>query len=157
MDPEEFFGEGRTGSHDKTPPMLHGPVRLVGALGRPWLAAALLPGLAAAAEAPPEIAVQRLGREVQIDGRLEAQEWSGAARVDSFVQLEPRLEGLPLPPVVADQTNSSIRRRNVQASLVWRYRPPFGSFQLVFQRGTAAFGQPSSQGNTLFTKFSYVF
>jgi hypothetical protein len=55
------------------------------------------------------------------------------------------------------QTNSSIRRRNVQASLVWRYRPPFGSFQLVFQRGTAAFGQPSSQGNTLFTKLSYVF
>jgi len=54
------------------------------------------------------------------------------------------------------QTNSAIDRRNVQAVFVWRYRPPFGSLQVAYQRGTAGFGQRSSQGNTLFLKFSAV-
>jgi hypothetical protein len=55
------------------------------------------------------------------------------------------------------QTNSAIDRRNVQAVFVWRYRPPFGSVQLAYQRGTAAFGQRSEQGNTLFVKMTTVF
>lgn len=55
------------------------------------------------------------------------------------------------------QTNSAIDRRNAQAVFVWRYRPPFGTVQLAFERGTAAFGERSEQGNTLFVKFSYVF
>jgi len=55
------------------------------------------------------------------------------------------------------QTNSAIDRRNVQAVFVWRYRPPFGSVQVAYQRGTAAFGQPSTQGNTLFVKMTTVF
>jgi hypothetical protein len=55
------------------------------------------------------------------------------------------------------QTNSAIDRRNVQAVFVWRYRPPFGSIQVAYQRGTAAFGQPSEQGNTLFVKMTAVF
>ena len=55
------------------------------------------------------------------------------------------------------QTNSAIDRRNVQAVFVWRYRPPFGSVQVAYQRGTAAFGQPSDQGNTLFVKLTAVF
>jgi hypothetical protein len=55
------------------------------------------------------------------------------------------------------QTNSAIDRRNVQAVFVWRYRPPFGSVQVAYQRGTAAFGQPSDQGNTLFVKMTTVF
>lgn len=54
------------------------------------------------------------------------------------------------------QTNSAIDRRNVQAVFVWRYRPPFGSLQVAYQRGTAEFGQRSSQGNTLFLKISTV-
>lgn len=54
------------------------------------------------------------------------------------------------------QTNSAIDRRNVQAVFVWRYRPPFGSLQVAYQRGTAGFGQRSSQGNTLFLKISAV-
>ncbi len=54
------------------------------------------------------------------------------------------------------QTNSAIDRRNVQAVFVWRYRPPFGSFQIAYQRGTAAFGQRSGQGNTLFVKMTTV-
>jgi len=40
---------------------------------------------------------------------------------------------------------------------VWRYRPPFGTVQIAYERGTAAFGERSEQGNTLFLKLSYVF
>ena len=54
------------------------------------------------------------------------------------------------------QTNTAIERKNVQATFVWRYKPPFGTIQLAYQRGTAAFGQRSEQGNTLFVKLSYV-
>jgi hypothetical protein len=55
------------------------------------------------------------------------------------------------------QTNTAIERRNLQAVFVWRYKPPFGSVQVAFQRGTAAFGQRSEQGNTLFIKLTGVF
>ena len=55
------------------------------------------------------------------------------------------------------QTNSVIDRRNLQAVFVYRYAPPFGTIQLAFQRGTAAFGQTSQQGNTLFLKVTRVF
>lgn len=55
------------------------------------------------------------------------------------------------------QTNSSIDRRNLQAVFVYRYKPPFGTIQVAFQRGTAAFGQRSEQGNTLFVKATTVF
>ena len=54
------------------------------------------------------------------------------------------------------QTNSAIDRRNLQAIFVWRYKPPFGTLQFAWQRGTAAFGERSSQPNTLFLKFAYV-
>lgn len=55
------------------------------------------------------------------------------------------------------QTNSAIDRKNLQAVFVWRYKPPFGTVQVAFQRGTAAFGERSAQPNTLFLKLSYVF
>lgn len=55
------------------------------------------------------------------------------------------------------QTNTSIDRRNLQAVFVWRYKPPFGTVQAAFQRGTAQFGQRSDQGNTLFLKLTGVF
>lgn len=55
------------------------------------------------------------------------------------------------------QTNSAIDRRNAQAVFVWRYLPPFGTLQLAYQRGTAAFGTRSAQGNTLFLKATAVF
>jgi hypothetical protein len=54
------------------------------------------------------------------------------------------------------QTNSAINRRNLQAVFVWRYLPPFGTVQVAYQRGTAAFGQRSAQGNTLFLKTTTV-
>jgi hypothetical protein len=55
------------------------------------------------------------------------------------------------------QTNSAIDRNNLQAVFVYRYLPPFGTLQLAYQRGTAAFGQRSTQGNTLFLKATTVF
>jgi hypothetical protein len=55
------------------------------------------------------------------------------------------------------QTNSAIDRRNIQAVFVYRYLPPFGTIQVAYQRGTAAFGQRSTQGDTLFLKATTVF
>lgn len=55
------------------------------------------------------------------------------------------------------QTNSVIDRKNLQAVFVYRYAPPFGTIQLAFQRGTAAFGQVSRQGNTVFLKATRLF
>jgi hypothetical protein len=54
------------------------------------------------------------------------------------------------------QTNSAIDRRNLQAVFVYRYLPPFGTIQVAYQRGTAAFGRRSEQGNTLFLKVTTV-
>jgi len=54
------------------------------------------------------------------------------------------------------KTNSIIDRKNIQAVFVYRYRPPFGTFQIAFQRGTAEFGERSDQGNTLFLKLTTV-
>ena len=54
------------------------------------------------------------------------------------------------------QTNSAIDRRNVQAVFVYRYRPPFGTMQVAYQRGTAEFGERSDQGHTLFLKLTAV-
>ena len=55
------------------------------------------------------------------------------------------------------QTNSAIDRKNTQVVFVYRYLPPFGTIQVAYQRGTAAFGQRSTQGDTLFLKATTVF
>jgi hypothetical protein len=55
------------------------------------------------------------------------------------------------------QTNSTIDRRNVQAVFVYRYKPPFGTIQLAYQRGTADLGERSAQEDTVFLKFTIVF
>jgi hypothetical protein len=55
------------------------------------------------------------------------------------------------------QSNSAIDKLNLQAVGVWRFKPPFGSVQLAFQRGTSEVGEESDQGNTIFTKLSWVF
>jgi hypothetical protein len=55
------------------------------------------------------------------------------------------------------QTNSVIDRKNLEAVFVWRYKPPFGSIQFAFQRGRAAWGERSQQGNTYFLKLAHVF
>jgi hypothetical protein len=109
--------------------------------------------------------------------------WTGAARykVTQALSAEYSLERLELDPDPRDQstwihviranqsftkdlflklffqTNSAIERNNVQAVFVWRYLPPFGTFQVAYQRGTAGFGERSTQGNTLFVKTTTVF
>ena len=55
------------------------------------------------------------------------------------------------------QENSAIDKQNIQALWVWRFSPPFGSLQLAYQRGTSIQGQQSQQGDTFFTKLSWVF
>ena len=55
------------------------------------------------------------------------------------------------------QTSSVINRKNIQSVFVYRNKPHFGTIQFAFQRGTAAFGEASEQGNTFFLKFAYVF
>jgi hypothetical protein len=55
------------------------------------------------------------------------------------------------------QTNSAIEKENIQVLAVWRFRPPFGSLQIAYQRGTSEIGKPSEQGDTVFTKLSWVF
>lgn len=55
------------------------------------------------------------------------------------------------------QTNSAIDKENIQALWVWRFKPPFGSLQLAYQTGTSEQGQISEQGDTFFTKLSWVF
>ena len=55
------------------------------------------------------------------------------------------------------QTNTAIDKLNVQAVFVWRFKPPFGSLQVAYQRGTSEVGEVSEQGDTLFTKLSWVF
>lgn len=55
------------------------------------------------------------------------------------------------------QTNTAIDKYNVQALLVYRYQPPFGTIQLAYQRGAGRFGEVGDQRHTLFLKISYVF
>jgi hypothetical protein len=55
------------------------------------------------------------------------------------------------------QSNTRIDKENVQALMVWRILPPFGSLQVAYQRGTSEFGEQSDQGDTLFTKLAWVF
>jgi hypothetical protein len=55
------------------------------------------------------------------------------------------------------QSNSAIDKDNIQILLVWRFKPPFGSLQVAYQRGTAPLGEASDQGNTLFSKLTWVF
>jgi hypothetical protein len=50
-----------------------------------------------------------------------------------------------------------VDKLNIQAVWVWRFKPPFGSVQVAYQRGTSEIGEVSTQGDTLFTKLSWVF
>ncbi len=76
--------------------------------------------------------------------------WIHVVRADQFFTRDLYLK-------LFFQTNSAIDRRNVQVVFVYRYRPPFGTFQLAYQRGTAEFGERSEQGNTFFLKVTAVF
>ncbi|UCE42759.1 MAG: carbohydrate binding family 9 domain-containing protein [Candidatus Aminicenantes bacterium] len=55
------------------------------------------------------------------------------------------------------QTNLAIDKRNIQIVFAYRFQPPFGLIQLVYQKGTGRFGEKGDQGHTLFFKIAYVF
>jgi hypothetical protein len=76
--------------------------------------------------------------------------WIHVIRADQFFTPDLYLK-------VFFQTNSTISKENFQAVFVYRYRPPFGTIQLAYQRGTGEFGERSEQGNTLFFKVTAVF
>jgi LmbE family N-acetylglucosaminyl deacetylase len=120
----------------------------------------------------------RFGRNFDSDFSL----WTAAAayKLTPQLSLEYELERLTLDPDPEDkstwihvvranqfftrdlylrlffQANTRIRREDVQAVFVYRYRPPFGTFQLAYQHGTAELGQPSEQGDALFLKLTVV-
>ena len=54
------------------------------------------------------------------------------------------------------QTHSAIAKHTIQAVFVYRFQPPFGTVQLVYQKGTARRGLAGDQGHTLFFKISAV-
>jgi hypothetical protein len=99
----------------------------------------------------PELSVEYELERLTLDPDPENEStWIHVARLNQFFTKDLFLR-------LFFQTNSSIDRRNVQAVFVWRYLPPFGTLQMAFQRGTAAFGTRSDQGNTLFLKATTVF
>ena len=94
-----------------------------------------------------EYSLERL--ELNPDPRRQST-WIHVLRADQFFTKDLFLR-------LFFQTNSAIDRNNLQALFVYRYLPPFGTIQVAYQRGTAAFGQRSTQGNTLFLKATTVF
>jgi hypothetical protein len=54
------------------------------------------------------------------------------------------------------QTNTAISKYNVQVLFEYRYKPPFGTIQLAYQKGTARLGEAGQQGHTVFVKLSYI-
>ena len=55
------------------------------------------------------------------------------------------------------QTNSDIDKINFHVVCAYTFKPPYGSIQLVYQKGTARFGVKGTQGHTLFLKLGYMF
>jgi hypothetical protein len=98
-------------------------------------------------ELSAEYSLERLVLDPDPDGQGT---WIHVLRADQFFTKDPFLR-------LFFQTNSAIDRKNVQAVFVYRYLPPFGTVQIAYQRGTAAFGQRSAQGHTLFLKATTVF
>jgi len=94
-----------------------------------------------------EYDLERLVLEPDPDNRST---WIHVVRADQFFTPDLYLR-------LFFQTNSVIGRKNIQALFVYRYRPPFGTIQLAYQRGRAEFGERSVQGNTIFLKMTAVF
>ena len=99
------------------------------------------------AESAVEYELQRLVLDPDPDDDTT---WIHVVRVNQFFTNDLYLQ-------LFFQTNSAIDRRNLEAVFVYRYKPPFGTVQLAFQRGKAEFGERSNQGNTLFLKVTGIF
>jgi uncharacterized delta-60 repeat protein len=55
------------------------------------------------------------------------------------------------------QSNADIDKLNFHVVCLYTFKPPFSSIQLVYQKGTARFGEKGTQDHTLFLKLSYMF
>ncbi|MCK4645977.1 MAG: hypothetical protein KAU46_06970, partial [Candidatus Aminicenantes bacterium] len=55
------------------------------------------------------------------------------------------------------QTHASIDKTNFHVVGVYTFKPPYGTIQLVYQKGTAPFGVKGTQGDTLLLKIGYMF
>jgi len=55
------------------------------------------------------------------------------------------------------QSNSGIDKSNFHVVFTYAFKPPFGTLQLIYQKGTAEFGEKGTQGHTLFIKLGYMF
>ncbi|MCJ7582493.1 MAG: DUF5916 domain-containing protein, partial [Candidatus Aminicenantes bacterium] len=55
------------------------------------------------------------------------------------------------------QANSDIGKSNFHVVCTYAFKPPFGTIQLVYQKGSAEFGVKGTQGHTLFLKLGYMF
>ena len=77
----------------------------------------------------------------------------------SFACAESPLESQPsaFVRIGALETAPAIDKENVQALWVWRFKPPFGSWQVARQRGTSEQGQESDRDDTVFSTFAWVF
>jgi hypothetical protein len=99
----------------------------------------------------PELSAEYSLERLELDPDPQQQStWIHVVRANQFFTKDLFLR-------VFFQTNSAIERNNIQAVFVYRYLPPFGTIQMAYQRGTAAFGQRSTQGHTLFLKATTVF
>ena len=80
----------------------------------------------------------------------------------AFVNPDPELESTWIHVLRSDyyftnnlfvsifvQTNSAVDKLNVQAVGVWRFKPPFGSVQIAFQREQVAMIRRHSPGRTV--------
>jgi hypothetical protein len=55
------------------------------------------------------------------------------------------------------QTHAIIDKTNFHIVGVYTFKPPYGTIQLVYQKGTAMFGVKGTQGDTIFLKLGYMF
>jgi len=55
------------------------------------------------------------------------------------------------------QSNTSIDKSNFHVVFTYAFKPPFGTLQLIYQKGTAMFGERGTQGHTFFLKLGFMF
>ena len=55
------------------------------------------------------------------------------------------------------QSNTGIDKSNFQVVGTYAFKPPFGTLQLIYQKGSPEFGVIGTQGQTIFLNLGYVF
>jgi hypothetical protein len=55
------------------------------------------------------------------------------------------------------QSNSDISKSNFHVVCAYTFKPPYGTIQLTYQKGTGMFGEKGIQAHTIFLKIGYMF